>query len=139
MTGPIARGEFKRLEALVALALASRAAGPPIPPGSEIVADFAFTFTTSSPRNLGAIAAGSVFNRAAVLITTAFDDPSATLTLGPSGDPAALLSASDSKLSQLGQYESSALVVEGPDFLQLTLNPGASTQGAGLVFWKVLP
>lgn len=136
---PVERGEIKRLEALVALALAARGTGPPIPPGSEIVADFAFTFTTGSPHNLGAIAAGSVFNRAVVLVTTAFDDPSATLTLGPSGSPSALLSAGDSKLSQLGQYESGALVVEGPDFLQLTLNPGASTQGAGLIFWKVLP
>lgn len=136
---PIARGQVKRLEALVALALAGRGAGPPIPPGSEIVAEFAFTFTTSSPHNLGAIANGSTFNRAVVLVTTAFDDPSATLTLGPSGSPSALLAATDSKLSQLGQYESGALVVSAADFLQLTLNPGASTQGAGLIFWKVLP
>ncbi len=139
MDQPIESGRIKRLEALVALALAGRGAGPPIPPGSEIVAQFAFTFTTASPHNLGAIAAGSTFNRAVVLVTTAFDDPSATLTLGPSGSPAALLGATDSKLSQLGQYESEALVIAGPDFLQLTLNPGASTQGAGLIFWKVLP
>lgn len=134
------RSEIKRLEALVRLALAGRGGGSPTPPGSEIVAQFPFTFATSSPHNLGAITAGSLFNRAVVLVTHAFDDPSATLTLGPSSSPSALFAAGDSQLFRIDQFESTSLVVvASPDFLQLTINPAASTQGAGLVFWKVLP
>jgi hypothetical protein len=116
-------------------ATATGVAAGPSGGGTQHVA--AFTFATASPLNLGAFPA-SVYDRVAVVITTPFDDPAAAVTLGPGGSPAALLGPADSQLSQAGQYESDALVQTiAPDFLLLTISPGASTQGAGLVFWEV--
>jgi hypothetical protein len=116
-------------------------AGATGPAGPGSGAAFTFTFATPSPVNLGAIPAGAIMNRVSVLITTAFDDPSATLELGTfGGSPSAFLAPSDSKLGAVGQYETDMLVtVAAPDALKLTISPGASTQGAGVLFYNLLP
>ena len=95
----------------------------------------AFSYTTTSPLSLGAVASGESVNRAAILITIPFDDVSATLQLGTPFSPALLLAAGDNKPGQIGQYENDSIVrFISPDSLQLTITPGASTMGAGLVF-----
>jgi hypothetical protein len=130
----------KRLESLIWLALHPAVPpGPPIPTTTELTVSLAFTFTTSSPLVLSAVAPGYKFNRAVLLVEAPFDDPSATLSVGTSGDPGLLLRSADCRLDTPNQYESDALVVIAvPDVLLLSLHAGASTQGAGLLLYKVL-
>jgi hypothetical protein len=113
---------------------------PPGPgPGTETAVAVNFTFM-SGTMVLGVAAAGSKFNTEALLIQTAFDDPAATISFGTSGSPGLLLGVGDSKPGVAGQYQSDAIVViPANDVLLLTVNPGASSQGAGLLFYKVLP
>jgi hypothetical protein len=109
-------------------------------PGTEIASAISFSFVTPSPLVLGVAPASSKFNVAVLLVETPFNDPSATIQFGTSGTPGLLLSAGDSKPNVVGQYESDALVViPVGDLLILTLTPGASTQGAGILLYKVIP
>lgn len=98
-----------------------------------------FSYTTTSPLVLQAVVAGQVLNRCTILITTAFDDPGAFITLGTTADPSLVFGASDARLSDLGNnYDNSALFpFSVSDFLQLTISPGSSTQGAGLLLYKL--
>jgi len=112
--------------------------------GKIIVADVedvqkvSFAFNTGSPLILGIVAAGQVLDRASVLITTAFDDPSATVQLGTSGIPGLILGPADARPPVVGQYEHVALVIfPVNDLLQLTISPGASTMGAGVLLFKI--
>lgn len=96
-----------------------------------------FTFNTPSGP-LGAILSNTIMNRVDVLVTTTFDDPNATLKFGlVGGSSSAFLDTTDSNLGQNGQYESGLLVpIESADMLSLTITPGLSTQGAGLLFYS---
>lgn len=108
--------------------------------GNEIVAQVPFTFSESSPIIIGAVAAGSLMDRVDVLVTTPFTDPSATLTFGLVGGAAnAFFLATDSELDVAGQYERQSLeTIAAPDILKITLSPGTSAAGAGILFYKVL-
>jgi hypothetical protein len=135
--GALHRGEIKRLDALVALLLARTASSSGPPPAGETVVRVPFTFSSTSPVLLLAIAAGGAVNRCAVVITTAFDDPAAALSVGTPFSPALVLAAGDIDPSTTGQYETDAVTVfASADELELTLSPGASTQGAGFVLVK---
>jgi hypothetical protein len=131
-------GRSKRYDALIALALARRFAPPPPPVPGELVVGVPFAFNTASPLILQAVAAGTLLNRADILITTAFDDPAATLRLGTAASPSLVLAAADNLPSRLGQYQTEALTLfVAPDNLQLSISPAASTMGAGIVFFKL--
>lgn len=132
---------LKRIENLVALALSRASGGGPPPVGGETVTAFAFTFATPSPHLLGAAPAGAIVNRAVLVVTTPFSDPAATATLGlVLGSASAFLAASDSQLGVAAQYEKEDLVtVVAPDTFKLTISPGASVAGAGVVLFKFLP
>jgi hypothetical protein len=108
--------------------------------GNEIVAQVPFTFNESSPVIVGAVAAGSLMDRVDILITTPFTDPSATLAFGlVSGPPDAFFQTTDSAPSVAGQYERQSLEqIEAPGMLQLTIAPGTSSAGAGILFYKLL-
>ena len=113
--------------------------GSPTPPsGNEIVNAIHFDVTTSSPWVLLPIPGGAVFNRAAVLIETPFDDVSATLRLGTSLDTSQFLRSTDSTLSGVGSYDSGELHILSSDVLILTLDAGSSTVGEGFVFYRIL-
>jgi hypothetical protein len=132
------RADFKRLDSLVALALAG--GGGVIPVGLETVIAHAFTFATPSPILLGACPAGAIINRAVLLITTPFSDPAASATFGlVLGSASAFLAAGDSQLSAAAQYEKDDLVtVAVADTFKLTLSPAASVAGAGVLLFKFL-
>jgi hypothetical protein len=103
----------------------------------ETVARVPFTFASASPLLLLSIPAGSAVNRCALVITTTFDDPTATLSVGTAFSPAALLATSDIEPGIAGQYESDLIVPFTPaETLILTLSPAGSTQGAGYVLLK---
>jgi hypothetical protein len=117
--------------------LGLQAGGPPAP-GDETVGRVDFAFNTPSPVVLQAITAGQLLDRAAVLITTTFDDPAAYVEVGTSGDPDGVFEEGDIDLGVLGQYENRILLLfPSSDLLLLTIHPGASTQGAGILLYKI--
>lgn len=96
-----------------------------------------FDYQTPSPLALEGVDAGDTFEYGAVLITTPFDAP-AVIRLGNVLDPGLVLGAGQVDAQEAGQYESDAFVIfPVPEFLQLTIAPGAATQGAGVVYYKV--
>ncbi len=98
----------------------------------------AFAFGTASPLTLQALAAGAVVEFALVVIETVFDDPTATLKVGTVATPDLVLGTGEIKATAIGQYASDiAHEVAVPEFLKLTISPGASTQGAGHVLFRV--
>ena len=114
--------------------------GPPAP-DDEIVGRVDFSFDSASPIVLQTIAAGQLLDRAAVLITTTFDDPAAYVEVGTSSDPDGVFEEGDIDLGVLGQYENRILLLfpafPPSDLLLLTIHPGASTQGAGILLYKI--
>lgn len=107
-----------------------------LPKSVEKAQRVVFSFNTASPLVLQAVAAGSSVTRAMVLVDQAFDDPSASITLGPTFDPSGVLASDDVDLQILGQYESMSVAeFAAPDFLELAISPGTSTHGAGTLYY----
>lgn len=104
----------------------------------EQLIEVPFSFNTPSPLILGAIVSGQVIGTAAVQILTPFNDNAAQVTLGTSADPGALLSTGQVRASAQGQYETGEIYVAPVnDLFQLSISPGASTQGTGRLFYRV--
>jgi len=79
-------------------------------------------------------------NRTSLLVSTPFDDPTATIAFGTAGgSPNAFIGPADVDLTRAGQYDADPLVTVGPDMLKLTISPGASTQGECLLVYKLIP
>ena len=107
--------------------------------GTELFRVVGFNYLSPSPLILpDAMVIGQAIVRCGIKIETRFDDPSATILLGTPALPSRLMGASDSRPSMADQYENDILdvfAVNAP--LQLTINPGASTQGSGYVFYQI--
>jgi hypothetical protein len=106
---------------------------------AEQVVPVPFLFNTPSPMLLQQVPAGSILNRCTILIAQPFDDHAAFLKLGTTATPDLVFGQSDVTLGALGNcYDQSSLFQFSiMDFLQLTISPGASTQGAGLLLYKL--
>lgn len=101
-------------------------------------AEVPFTFATASPLDVTPILASDVIDRIGIVISTAFDDPSATLRLGTVGSPGFFLDTNQNDATTVGQYESDLITASpGTTTVRLTIQPLASTQGAGLVIYKL--
>lgn len=104
----------------------------------EDVQKVSFAFNTGSPLILGVVAAGQMLDRASLLITTPFDDLASSVQLGTSGTPGLIFGPTDARPAVVGQYEHVALIIfPVNDLLQLSIVPGASTQGAGVLLFKI--
>ena len=97
-----------------------------------------FTFATPSPLVLGTLPAGSVVVRVVVDIEVAFDDPAATLQVGTLAAPGLFLGTTDIVPQSANQY-STEMVTPTAAQVQLTIAPGASTQGSGTVYYETKP
>lgn len=120
-----------------AFALAMLALTRPIPasPQGLIVP---FSFATPSPLVLAAIVPGQTLTRAAMQIDTPFNDPAARVELGTSLVPGLVFSSTDVSTGVAGQYENRILTTFiSVDLLLLTIAPGASTQGSGIIFYAI--
>jgi hypothetical protein len=127
------------LQAKIVLVEGGAGPPPPIVPGSEVALAVPFTFA-SGTMVLGAALAGSLFTCAHVEFSTPFDDPTARVFFGTSGDPGLLLAANDSNPMSFGQFCSDEHVrLDVNDLLLLVVQPGSSTQGAGSIFYRMLP
>jgi hypothetical protein len=106
-------------------------------PAGEDVQAVRFSWDTPSPLVLEFVQAGWILNRAALLVSTAFDDPAAFLRLGTVTSPDLIFGPAGAKVSAADQYEHVALVTFPiNDILQLVISSGASTQGEGLLLYK---
>jgi len=106
--------------------------------GGPQIVSVPFTFATPSPVTSLAVNAGSIIARAQISITTPFNDPAATLQFGTSASPSLVMAAADSVPSSIGDYPKNTFVTApASDTLQLTISPGASTQGAGILYYEV--
>jgi hypothetical protein len=118
------------------------ATGPAGPTGSgtdsETVGQVAFDFNTPSPILLQTVAPGIVLNRCAVIIVTPFDDPSASIQVGTTTNPSLVFAQGEVvPWSNGNTFNNSGLYpFVANDFLLLTLSPGASTQGSGILLYK---
>lgn len=103
--------------------------------GGEDVLTCAVSFDTESPTVLVPVAPGQVFDGAALLMTTAFDDPTARVQLGTGRAPAQFLDVSP---VTVGQFNNDEVVpfteISG---LLLTVVPGTSTRGSGFLLYRV--
>jgi hypothetical protein len=74
----------------------------------------------------------------AIRILTPFDGPGASLRVGTSTDLGLVFAAPDIDLSVSGTYDDSELFpFTIADLLLLTLHPAGSTQGSGLLIYKM--
>jgi hypothetical protein len=88
---------------------------------------------------LQAVVAGSVVGEAWIRIDTPFDDPTASIKLGITASPGQIFAPGDVDVSFAGQYQNPELwEYAGPDFLELIVAPGASTQGSGALLYRYL-
>jgi hypothetical protein len=104
----------------------------------ETVVRVPFSFDVASPLILQALTPGQVLNRAAIQVITPFSDPAARVKLGTTATPGLVFTDDDVELDLAEQYESSVLFpFFVSDFLILTVSPGASTAGSGLLLYKI--
>jgi hypothetical protein len=121
--------------ALIAIALTPGVSAAP----TEAVYCVPFTFASGSHLIIATVAAGQCENRAAIVISTPFTDPAATLQLGTAGTPGLFVASSENVPGVAGQYESDIVhMFAAPDTIELVINPGASVAGAGSVLIKVV-
>jgi hypothetical protein len=98
-----------------------------------------FSYSTASPLLLQQVFPGQVLERCTILVTTPFDDPAASVTLGTTTVPTLVFAPGDTTLDVLGNSYDQSSLFDLPivDFFQLTISPAASTQGAGLLLYKM--
>lgn len=115
------------------------APGPP-PVLAPSILYSAFTFSTTSPAVLYTSAPNVILYSFSILMTTPFNDPSASCQLGITGDLTRIFNTNQVGLNTSDQFDSDQRIIQLPSTnLILTLAPGASTQGSGVVMWSVSP
>lgn len=93
-----------------------------------------FNYGDATPKNLTITSANAVVTSVSIVMVNAFDDPTATLTIGDSGDPDRLMEATDSIANSTGIYTTEPVYkYVTATQLTLTISPGVSTVGSGLV------
>jgi len=107
--------------------------GAPVGPNTKIEI-VQFAFNDGSPKTIATMSAGQAVIDSEVVITDIFDDVAATLALGTSGTPSALLGTGDIDPTSLDTNGSDTnITFSGADTIVLTITPGASTKGSGYV------
>lgn len=109
-----------------------------IPKGEHIASTVqAFTYASSSPVDFSYIRSGDLILSVKLVITTAFNDPTATLNLGTINSTAnSIIDAAYIDATIAGTYVFDDLTTPGvptSDQFRLTLSPAGSTMGAGTV------
>lgn len=103
-------------------------------PNAEEIRTMSFAYNDATPKLVFPIPAGSRIVFVQIQITTPFNDPSATLKIGDASVDDRLMNVDQNMPDQIGEYESHL----GYQYVPLTninlkINKGASTQGAGIV------
>lgn len=96
--------------------------------------EVAFNFGDATPKSLFTIAAGKTVQSVSIIILEAFNDVTATLSVGDAGDTDRLFETTDILPSVVGTYTTEPgykYISATP--LTLSISPGTSSQGSGLV------
>lgn len=97
-----------------------------------------FTFSESTPLTVCPVLPSAFIMHTRVFVLEAFDDTGTTIEVGVTGQPADLLADSDVDPTTSGTYISDATyAVSGPTNVILTIDPGTSSTGAGVVFVSI--
>ena len=97
-----------------------------------------FTYATGSPFLIQAVRPGQIITRATLVLTQSFDDPSTTIELGTTLNPALIFAPDDVNVDVTTQYDNVGIVVfPSPDFLILTITPRSSTRGTGVIYYWI--
>lgn len=108
--------------------------------GDETVGWLPFAWNTPSPLVLQGVAAGQLLNRVSVLLIVPFngEDPPGTLEVGTLTTPDLVFTSADIDTEVAAQTDSDALeLFAANDTLILTIDPGDSSAGNGIILWKV--
>ena len=93
-----------------------------------------YSYTDPNPLNLVIVPAGSTVTSATVVVVTAFDDVTATISMGDTANANSLLATTDISAQINGTFTAQPAVRYGADTqLVLGITPGTSTQGDGVV------
>lgn len=100
-----------------------------------------FEWNNATVRLIGTIPAGRVAARVRIILTTAFADPTSTVTVGTLADPDLLLEAGDSALYLGGEFEKATQeLFASSTGLYLTIAAGGGeSAGAGFVVIEYEP
>jgi hypothetical protein len=105
---------------------------------TTIALSVGFAFNTASPLILIPVNTGSIVTRAQIQIATPFNDPAATVLFGTSATPNLIMGAGDSDPAAANTYDKPDMVtIPANDKLQITISPGASTQGTGVLYYEI--
>lgn len=104
-------------------------------PNALGVIEVPFTFSSGSPLKITNVTLGDVVMRASIVIKTPFSDSAARLTLGTVGTPTLFMAASDSVPSIANEYQiDDSIDIAVSDIVILTISPGSSVSGSGIVY-----
>jgi hypothetical protein len=109
--------------------------------GAPIDKVIPFTFSTVSPLTLcPGLAAGDIIEEVEIVVTTAFDDPAATISVGTPASPSALFAPGDIDLSVVQEWGTDEnLEIAVPDSLIMTISPAAASVGSGYAYVRLRP
>lgn len=97
-----------------------------------------FTYASPNVIDFGSLAFGSTIIESQVIIETAFNDPTAMLTLGQTTIAGNIFASNETDPTTPGTYLSEVCYpISVTDTLRLQVLPGASTQGSGRVIVTV--
>lgn len=106
--------------------------------GTNNVVQVAFDYTTSSPLILQSVLAGQIVYKMTIIITTVFDDLLSTIKVGTTADPSLIFEVDGTNILVLSQYDNDGLfIIPNDDLLILTITPGGSIQGAGMIYYWI--
>lgn len=104
-------------------------------PASDPLQEVPFTYATPSPLIIQALQVGQRIEFVNITITTSFNDAAAELKVGTVSQPTAML---DIPNPVVAEYENEELfLVSLAELFRLTILPGTSTQGAGILFYRI--
>lgn len=100
--------------------------------------EVAFAFNTASPLTIRSMVAGETIVNAEIQIDTVFDDPAATLQLGTIAQPGLIIPTGNNIPTSTGVYRTDLnYPFTAAANVILTITPGVSTQGSGLVVMQI--
>jgi hypothetical protein len=93
-----------------------------------------FDFGDATPKNIVLMLADKIIRETSIVIYTAFDDVTATLSLGDIGNVSRFIATTDNLPYEIGTYSTTPGTKYAVDtMITLTIVPGVSTLGSGLV------
>lgn len=97
-----------------------------------------FNYLTTSPLLLQAVLSGQAIDRALIVIVTPFDGVGASVNMGTTGSPNLIFAPGEVTVGVADQYSTDAFTqFTINDFLNLVITPSGSTQGAGVLFYRL--